>query len=248
MLQFERQQNILTYLEARHSATIQELAQAVYASEASIRRDIAQLESKGYVERFYGGVLLAKYKNSVVPVNLRETAHSAVKDRIAAEAAARIRDGDTVILDASTTVFRICRHIRDRKHLKIVTNNLRICTELADCPQIQVFCTGGAYVSHSSCFLGPQAENFVRGINADLLFFSSQGISETGLITDVSEQEIAMRRVMLHQAKKRIFLCDSSKFGVCRPFTLCRKEDVDEILCDTALTFACPPPNFHTPL
>lgn len=237
MLQYERQKNILDYLESRHSATIKELAAAVYTSEASVRRDVAELAAQGYVERIYGGVLLAKYKNSVVPVNLRDISNSAGKELAAEKAAALIQDGDTVILDASTTVFRICHYIKNQKHLKLITNNLRICQELADCENIQVYCTGGALVGSSSCFLGSKAEEFLHGVHGDLMFFSAQGIAQTGEITDVSEQEIAMRKVMLSCAEKRFFVCDSSKLGIRRSFLLCRKEELNGIICDRELNF-----------
>ena len=40
MIQYERQQNILQLLKKKKTATVRELAAAVYASEASVRRDI----------------------------------------------------------------------------------------------------------------------------------------------------------------------------------------------------------------
>lgn len=238
MLQLERQKNIMDYLHHHHSATIRELARAVYTSEASVRRDLARLEAGGHVERIYGGVLLAGNKNNVLPLNVRETANAAGKEIVAQKAAQLVKDSDTIILDASSTAYRICHHIRDRKHLRVITNNLKVCQALADCEDIQVYCTGGTFVGHSSCFLGTNAENFIRGVNADILFFSSQAISATGIITDVGEADISMRKVMLSHAKRRVFLCDSSKFGITRPFTLCCKDDVDDIICDVDLTFA----------
>jgi len=242
MLQYERQKKILEYLEHRNSATIKELAASVFSSEASVRRDIAYMESNGYVERIYGGVLLAGHQNSVVPVNVREASNTSGKETVAQEAAKRIIDGSTVILDASTTAFRICRHIRNRKHLKIITNNLRVCEALADAENIQVYCTGGTFIGSSGCFVGTHAEEFIRSINADMVFFSSQGITEEGKITDVSEQEISIRKVMLRHAKQRYFLCDSTKFGICRPFTLCHIGDIDDVICDIPLRFTEYPP------
>ena len=67
------------------------------------------------------------------------------------------------------------------------------------------------------------------------MFFSSQAISETGTVSDVSEEETALRKVMLSHAKKKIFLCDSSKFGLVKTFTLCTKDDIDMIISDKAL-------------
>ena len=234
MLQYTRQQSILKYLQERHTATIGELAKAIFTSEASVRRDIAAMESEGLVVRVYGGVVLAEHKNEVVPPALRDGANSAAKEAIALRAAELIHDGDTVIFDSSSTVRRICKHIRKRKNLKVITNNLRICEELKD-TDIAVYVTGGEYFKKRGCFLGPYAERFLTSVNADSVFFSCKGLSPAGYLTDVSEDEISMRSAMLRQSRNSYFLCDSSKAGIGCTFTLCHAEDVTDILCDTDL-------------
>jgi DeoR/GlpR family transcriptional regulator of sugar metabolism len=83
--------------------------------------------------------------------------------------------------------------------------------------------------------VGSAAEAYAGTINADLFFFSSQAISHEGEISDASEEETALRRVMMRRAKKNIFLCDATKIGEKRMFTLCTKDDVDEIICDVEL-------------
>ncbi len=234
MLQFERQEAILQFLEKRKNASIRELAQALFTSEASIRRDIEALEHRGLVKRVYGGVLLSRYQNDIVPISLRDSDHSAVKEDIARRAAAMIKDGDTIIMDASSTVRRILKYIPHYRNLKVITNNLRIFSDFGD-SDIQLYCTGGTYNGHNHAFTGPAAENYLRTISADYLFFSSQGISEDGTISDVSEEETALRRVMLTRASKQYFLCDSSKLGSSRMFTLCHKDDITDIICDIPL-------------
>ncbi len=238
MLQYDRHQKILNYLQEHHTAKISSLAGAIYTSEATVRRDLAALEAAGLVERVYGGVILAQFKNEVVPPSLRDSANSAAKEAIAEEAAALIHDGDTVIFDSSSTVRRICRHIKRRKNLKIITNNLRICQELQD-TDITVYCTGGEFFPMRNCFLGPFAEKFIAGINADSLFFSCKGLSDAGFLTDVSEDEISIRNVMLRQAKQCFFLCDSSKLHSSYTFSLCHANEITQILCDKTL------PKFH---
>lgn len=234
MIQYERQQHILSILRLRGTASVRELSAAVFASEASVRRDIEALEQQGYVKRIYGGVLLSRHENSVIPLDLRDPEHSAIKDQLAQRAAALVPDGATILLDASSTTRRIVRHLSQRRDLKIITNNLRLLHE-AHGTEIRFYGTGGAYDPANHAFVGPAAEAYVRGISADILFFSSQGITEEGEITDVSEEETSLRRVMLSRARRRIFLCDSSKIGIHRVFTLCTRENVDDILCDTPL-------------
>lgn len=234
MLQYERQQTIMNYLKQHHTASIHALARHLYTSEASVRRDIAALEAMGLVVRVYGGVVLPEHKNEVVPVELRESANAAAKEIIAAEAAKYIHDGDTVFFDSSSTVRRICKHIKHRKGLKIITNNLRICQELKD-TDISVYCTGGEFYKKLDCFLGSYAERFIASINATSVFFSCKGLSEDGILTDVSEAEIAIRDVMLKHAENRYLLCDSSKAGAKYAFTLCHARDLTAVLCDRDL-------------
>lgn len=231
MLQHDRQQQILDYLEQFHSAKISELAAQLFTSESSVRRDVAQLESTGIVTRFHGGVILSQYRNDVVPADLRDSSNSARKEIIAQEAAKLIHDGDTIIFDSSSTVRRICKYIKGNKNVKIITNNIQICSELKG-SDIKVYCTGGEFYQKRDCFLGAFAEEFLKSINADSVFFSCKGLSETGLITDVSEQEISMRKAMLKQAKNSYFLCDSSKLGNTYSFTVCDARNVTAILCD----------------
>ena len=234
MVIYERQKEILAYLKQKHFATVRELSKLVWSSESSIRRDIKALELKGYVKQIYGGVVLPEYENSVVPVNLRDTSNSAVKEELARRAAEYIFDGATVIMDGSSTVRRISKYIGGFKSLKIITNNQRI-FGMCNYPDVRLYCTGGLFQSKSDIFVGSAAEVYVSGINADLVFFSSQAISEEGEISDASEEETSLRRVMLSRAKKKIFLCDSTKIGLKRTFTLCTKDDIDAIICDQAL-------------
>ena len=234
MIKYERQQNILSVLQKKHFCTISDLAKSVYTSESSVRRDIEFLEKNGYVYKIYGGVVLAEYKNSIVPVSLRDGANSFVKDKLASAAVKHIYNNMTIIMDGSSTVMRICKYLDRFSGLKIITNNQRIFEEYSD-KNIQFYCTGGRFLNSNKVFVGKTAEDFINGISADILFFSSQAISENGEISDMSEEENSIRKVMLKRAKKKIMLCDSSKIGQTKTFKLCDKEDVDIFISDTTL-------------
>ena len=234
MENLQRQQQILNYLLHSHFASIDEIAKSIYVSGATVRRDVQKLEQKGFVKSVYGGVVLSEYSNEVVPVSLRDRENAELKEKIAAEAAQLIKDNDIVIFDASSTVRRICRHIKNRKNLTIITNNLRICEELKD-SDISVYCTGGALTRKRDCFLGHYAEEFLKQIKASTYFFSSQGLLENGDIVDSSEEENALRKMMLSRVRNKIFLCDSSKLGKEYPFTLCNVSEVTQIISDKDL-------------
>ena len=234
MVVYERQKEIIEYLKKNRFATVKELSALVWSSEASVRRDIKALEQKGYLKQIYGGVVLPEYENSVVPVGIRESAHSPVKDKLAQRAAEHIFDGATVFIDGSSTARRIIKYIGSVKKVNVITNNIRVFNE-NELPNVKIYCTGGLFLPQNNTFVGASAQRYVSEINADILFFSSQAISDDGEISDACEEETALRRVMLSKAKKKIFICDSSKIGEKRTFSVCTKDDVDIIICDKKL-------------
>ena len=230
MIRYERQQQLLSYLKEHKSATVAELSGVLFISQASVRRDIAALEQEGLVRRKYGGVVLTEYENSVVPLALRDPANAARKDKIARRAAALVEDGMTLMLDASSTARRIVGFLEGKKELRIITNNARL---FERCPAgITVYCVGGRYIRENAAFVGAKAEEFVRGVRADILFFSSQGLSAEGIISDASEEETSLRRAMLDAAKSSYFLCDGTKRGKEHTFVLCSTEEITGVIGD----------------
>lgn len=234
MIPFERQQLILQFLEEKNPASMKEIARYLYVSDATVRRDVAAMEGKGLVKRIYGGVLLSGGINEVIPLDLRDGEHADIKDLLAKRAAETVFDGATILLDASSTVYRMMRYLKKFKDLKIITNNLRILTH-ADQFNGTIYCTGGTYDPKNQVLFGPFAEKFLEGVSADLFFFSSQGITEEGEISDPSEAETVLRRKMLKRAHKSYFLCDGSKVGKRNLFTLSTKDEVSGIFCDKSL-------------
>jgi DeoR/GlpR family transcriptional regulator of sugar metabolism len=234
MIIYERQQEILKYLEKKKFATFKELSELVWTSESSVRRDVKALVQKGILRQIYGGVTFPEHENTVVPVDLRDQENAQIKEALAKKAAKMIPDGATIIMDGSSTVRRIVKYVGGIRDLKIITNNIKILHECND-PSVKIYCTGGLFLHSSNIFIGSAAENYINSINADIVFFSSQAISNSGEISDSSEEETSLRRAMLAKSKRKIFLCDSSKLGQKKMFSLCDKNDIDEIICDTPL-------------
>ncbi len=227
----ERQEQIINYLLLNRFASIDEIAKNIYASGATVRRDVQKLEQKGFVKTVYGGVVLAEYSHSSVPISVRERENSVAKEQIARKAAMLIQDNDTVILDSSSSCRRICKHIINRKNLTVFTNNLGVCNELQN-TNISVYCTGGILKNKSDLFSGHFTEDFLKHVNADLLFFSASGLLENGDIVEFSEAGASVRKAMLPRASKSIFLCDSSKLGKKNSFKICNVSEVSQIISD----------------
>jgi len=230
----KRQEEIIAFIAPRHFASISEIADHIYTSGATVRRDLSALEKMGIVKSVYGGVVLAKAGNHITPIGLRDGDNAAEKNLVAAQAAKLVCDGATILLDASSTARRILKYLDGVRDLRIFTNNLRVFREIGNL-DARVWCTGGLYNEQNHAFIGPAAEDFIRSISADFLFFSSEGISEEGDISDVSEEETALRRIMLQRAARKYFLCDSSKIGVRRNFIVCNRTELDGVICNAPL-------------
>lgn len=234
MIRYQRQDEILQILEKSRSISVRKLAETLFVSEATVRRDLNALEQMGLVNRTYGGVVLSKYANGVMPLFIRKQENAGAKEKIAEQAAALIPEGATVILDASSTSQHMVRHLVGYNQLTVITNGSKIVEGFSE-SKVKVLCTGGRHLSENAAFVGYHAMEMLRNVHADYLFFSSQGLSEDGEITDHSEEETAIRRVMLERAEHRIFLCDGSKLGRKCLHRVCNIGEIEQVLCDQPL-------------
>ncbi len=232
MIKSERQDYILKRLTEQKYCKVQALAQELYVAPITIRRDLEELEAAGLIRRCHGGAGLPDHPNREVPFALREREHSSAKAQLAAKAAAMLKNGDTVFIDASTTLCHITDYIQPEQNLTIITNSLRI-PERLNGRQIRCYLLGGMPVDNSHALVGKLAEDALSSLYADVCFFSSQGIDENGIISDYSEDQTRLRRLMIHHAKRSIFVYDRSKRGKQFLFKLCHIDELDGVITDS---------------
>lgn len=235
MFKVERQEGILRILHEKQHCTVEYLAAALFASPATIRRDILAMEQNGLVRKSYGGVSLLDATHTQAPAfEVRQMNNANVKDALARRAATLVHDGDTILLDSSSTVLQMIPHLAALKNITVITNSLRATAALQKL-HVRVYCTGGVCNEDDTTLSGSVAESALRSFHTDLLFFSSRGVSPKGIISDSSDINTQTRRVMLRQTSRSVFLCDSSKLNHNYLFNLCHISEVDTVLCDQPL-------------
>lgn len=234
MIKAERLEEIVEILKVKKHVTIDYLSKHIFVSPVTIRRDIKELEKNGLVKRSYGGISLLEHENKTVPLYLREKENFAEKKQIARQAALLIKEGNTIFMDASTTTLLMANYLEKNMNVTVFTNNIRAVNILVE-KEIRVYCSGGLLLNQSLACVGPHAEAMFSGVNVDMLFFSSQGLMEDGRISDFSETETNLRKLMIKQAQRKIFLCDSSKLNKRCLFTLCNVKEIDQVICDKDL-------------
>ena len=223
-----RSEDILRLVNAAGSISIHELAKKTFASHSTIRRDLELLERQGLVRRYHGGA------ESVLTLNptkiIRQGRNQAQKSAIGAKAATLVTPGSTIFIDASSTAQYMIPYLARIEQLTVYTNGSDTAIRLAEA-RIRTVCTGGELFAESLAYVGATAEATVRRVHFDAMFFSSAGFDDR-VVSDWSEQETALRRVVMEQSQKRYFLADRTKRGTRHTHVVCSLADLDEIICD----------------
>lgn len=235
MFKNQRLDEIVNIIGECHYITVADLASRLFASQATVRRDIAILEKSGLVVKGYGGVSLASGNNHFIELAQREVKNHEEKTHIARMAASLVHPGDAIFMDASSTVLSMIPFLQ-QKNLTVITNSLRVAERMGQSGAC-VYTTGGLLLESSKAFGGSMAERAVRSFHADKLFFSTAGVSEEGVMSDYSEMEAQLRQVMIACSSQQYYLCDSSKFGKQYLFRVEQIDHVTRMLCDQPLTF-----------
>ena len=237
MLKRERQNSILEIIKKRKYCTVNYLSKQLFVAPITIRRDLSEMESEGLITRCYGGATIPEYENREVPFPVRNKRNFFAKDEIAKKAVKLINKGDVVFLDASSTVSHITEYLSPEQDLTVITNSTFVAERLKE-KHIHCYLTGGMTIDNSYALSGSIAERTVSEFYANVCFFSTQGIDESGIISDYSEAETTLRKLMLQNSERSYFLFDSSKHKKRLAFKVCSVKDVtDYITDDSGITF-----------
>ncbi len=210
--------------------TVKELSEKLFISEPTVRRDMNLLQNKGLLTCKRGLVSLKiSSPDQRIPLFIRHLEQNEEKREIAKKAVSYIKDGDVIMLDASTTAFHLLPYLADFKNILVITNGAKTALELASM-DIRTICTGGEITRESFCYVGPDTEAILRNYHADIAFFSCRGLSHDGIATDNSILENSVRKIMISNSKKNYLLCDRSKLGKKYLHTLCYTQDITAVI------------------
>jgi DeoR/GlpR family transcriptional regulator of sugar metabolism len=219
----QRHELILRTLRAEGPAAVRVLANQLGVSQATVRRDLVQLDQQGRLTRVYGGAVSATDNDEpfaeVATVRVQE------KDLIAECAASMVKDGETVLLDIGTTAHRLAHQLHGRS-ITVITSNLAVYEELQDDHDIQLVLLGGIVRRSYRSLVGFLTEDALRQLHADRLFLGTSGVRPNGQIMDTTVVEVPVKRAMIAAADHVVLLADASKFPgtgmarVCDPSAL----------------------------
>ncbi|BDZ52028.1 hypothetical protein GCM10025867_42690 [Frondihabitans sucicola] len=135
----------LDIVELAHTsglASVEELSARFDVTASTIRRDLAILTADGKIARTYGGAMAINPTGGESSLSQRNHEQAEAKAAIARYARSLLRDGETILLDAGSSVAALAREIRSDISLTVATTSVAVVVELAESDLLHVECLG----------------------------------------------------------------------------------------------------------
>jgi DeoR/GlpR family transcriptional regulator of sugar metabolism len=212
-LKAERHSQIRRLVEQKGRVTVPELRLQFEVSEATIRRDLEELDGLGWIRRTHGGAVKLDRVAIEPPILQRMSEQSLEKARIGQAAASLVKEGETIFLGSGTTVLEIARCLPSRLHLTVITNSLPVVNQLASNEQLQLVVIGGLLRQTELSMVGHVAEQALGEFHADRLFMGMRAIDVHHGFTSDYLPETITDRLILGIASQVVVVADHQKFG-----------------------------------
>lgn len=209
----ERMSQIRALLGARDSISIGELAQILSVSEMTIRRDVAELERAGFVQRTYGSVVATERLTFELDFAQRRRTRREQKRAIAAAAARLVEPGTHLFVDAGSTTLELVFCIRDIPNLVVITTSLAVAATLQYADSIETILLGGTLRRGLPDLGGGFTEDMLDLFSAEYAFQGADGIDLQGYVYNANVGSARVSRKMRQKANRAYILADSSKIG-----------------------------------
>ena len=226
-----RLRSIIEVIDDNGAVGVENLAELLGVSTATIRRDLARLADQGVITRSHGGAMRADV-GLEVPISFRRGTAVAQKRRIAAAAATLIGEGAIVGITGGTTTIAVARALASVRKLTVVTNALNVGMELARHRNIRLVLTGGVCRTASFELSGPIAESTLSGYNLDVAFIGVDGIDADAGCTTHDDSEARANAALVKIARHTVIVADSSKIGRITFASICPIDLVDQLITD----------------
>lgn len=238
MYDIERQQQILEILDQQNSIAVNKLADMLFVSQATIRRDLTKMEQKGLVIRTFGAVL----KNTSLPNNetsfeLRESANKVEKRLLCQRCAEFLKSNSIIFIDSSTTLLNIVPYLNDFDNLTVITNGLFIANEIVNKTKHQVIVPTGIIQPKTNSILGPMTYTSLGRFHADVAIMSSSGLDiRTLSLTENTVDQAELKSLMVQNSDMTICLIDASKINKVAIAKTCSLNDIDILISTKCIT------------
>ncbi len=231
----DRRRVILETLQEFGSAEIDDLAEKTGVSSMTVRRDLKELASNGSVSIMRGTVVLNDGALREYNMLIKHEINAEEKRRIAKRALEEISDGDSIFLDAGTTIRELAALVANRGGVNVMTHSLLSAEAMVGAKNARVIMCPGELREMSMAFMGPLTDDFISMFEIDILFLSVEGISLKSGVSVVDVSDGHSKRTLIEKAKRVILLADNSKFEKSFFYKIAPLDKIGMIITDTGL-------------
>jgi DeoR family fructose operon transcriptional repressor len=229
MIPYERRKLILDKLEEQEVVNLEDFNGVLQnVSLSTIRRDLQILEAEGQIVILRGGATKKKSGSYDSPVSSRKILHVKEKEVVARTAAALVKTGEVIYIDAGSTALRMIKHLKN-KNISIITTNALVMADMSE-TEFKCILVGGEILKETGSLVGPLADNALKGMYFDKAFIGATGYDVQAGINTPDEREANKKAIIKNNSKKTYVLADSSKEGI---KTLCKAFELEECIIIT---------------
>lgn len=236
MLAAERKLKIIEYVKEHRIASVAQLAEIFQVHEATIRRDLSEIEKHGELKRTHGGVVLNEGIYSEPPFSTRATEQVEEKDRIGKGTADLVEKGESIILDSGTTTLHIAKYLLDKQDITVVTNDINIAHELRDAPGVKLLVTGGLLYPENYMLNGIYTNELLDSLHVQKAFIGTPAIHRKYGLTHFDEQIVPAKKYMIKAAQEVIVVADHTKIDKVSLHTVSPIQDIHKLITGSEIT------------
>lgn len=234
----KRLQEIVNLLKQSRHVEIKELKDKLNVSEMTVRRDLNQLAEDNVVKLIPGGAVIppvVEPDEEKYQISHEERVHTREKIAIGQKACALVEPDDAIILDIGSTTEYVAKLLREDVPLTVLCCTINNLVEVYRKKNCNIIFPGGYLHANELMFESPEGIELIRRTRADKAFISAAGVHAELGVTTVFPYELETKRAILHSARSRILLVDSSKFGSTRSVYFADLKDFNVLITDSGI-------------
>lgn len=228
----KRQEDILKIINQEKRIKVDDLSIRYKVTEQSIRRDLKEICARGLAIRTHGG---ARIVNSITNLEYekRRSISSDAKARIGKLAAELIPNNCSLMLNIGTTTENVARALYSHNNLVVISNNVNITNTLMSSKSKELILAGGIVRQSDGAIIGENTVEFIsNNYKADFAIIGASALDEDGSILDYDSREVSVAKSMLNNSRKKILVCDNSKFEITAPHRISEISEIDIFVTD----------------
>lgn len=224
----KRHEKILNIISREKEISVHRLSVLLNVSLVTVRSDLRFLEQQKLLVRTHGGASLSATDD----ISHRLSINYSIKQKIARAAAEFVDEGDTILLEAGSTVALMAQILSSRKNLNVITNNAFVARQFKDSESVNVILMGGVYQKQSETMVGSVVREYLSYFNFTKVFMGIDGFTreQGAMCRDLDRSDVMSEFVK--KGKEVYILSDSGKMGKSALCTICRADRINRLISD----------------